>query len=144
MSCPLFPCSPKPLRNPPFCTSNIHAETIKFVSKKKKNVIVIFSVSKFLKDLVDDASDSLDKICEDLDTPTAGLGNYENVAKHYGYKVSTVRSRFKTSPDGPSKALILAIIAEHPDVTVESFASVVVKQARREDVARLLREFDRK
>ena len=101
-------------------------------------------MSKLLEDLVDDASDSLDKICDHLDAPTAGLGNYENVAKHYGYKVPTVRSRFKTSPDGPSKALILAIIAEHPDVTVDSFARVVVKQAKREDVARLLREFDRK
>ena len=111
---------------------------------QKKNVIVILSVSKPLEDLVDDPSNSLDEICQRLDTPTPGLGNYENIAKHYGYKFSTVRSRFKTSPDGPSKALILAIIDEHPDVTVESFAKVVVKQARRNYVAKLLREFDRK
>ena len=109
---------------------------------EKKNVI--FSVSKLLEDLVNDASDTLDEICQRLDTRTAGLGDYENVAKYYGYKVSTVRSRFETSPNGPSKALILAIIAEHPDVTVESFAKVVVKQTRREDVVRLLREFDGK
>ena len=95
-----------------------------------------------MEDLVNDASDSMDEICHRLDTRTAGLGSYEDIAKHYGYKVSTVRSRFETSPDGPSKALILAIIAKHPDVTVESFAKVVVKQTRRKDVARLLREFD--
>ncbi|XP_067017518.1 uncharacterized protein [Acropora muricata] len=99
-------------------------------------------VSKPLEDLVNDASDSLEKICKRLDTQLAGLGYYEEVAKYYDYDVFTIKARFKTSPDGPSKALILAIIAEHPDVTVESFAEVVVKQTRREDVARLLREFD--
>ncbi|XP_044166057.1 uncharacterized protein LOC122950012 isoform X1 [Acropora millepora] len=99
-------------------------------------------VSKPLEDLVNDASDSLEKICKRLDTQLAGLGYYEDVAKYYHYDVFTIQARFKTSPDGPSKALILAIIAEHPDVTVESFAEVVVKQTRREDVARLLREFD--
>ncbi|XP_067017494.1 uncharacterized protein [Acropora muricata] len=99
-------------------------------------------VSKPLKDLVNDASDSLEEICKRLDTQLAGLGYYEDVAKYYDYDVFTIKARFKRSPDGPSKALILAIIAEYPDVTVESFAEVVVKQTRREDVARLLREFD--
>ena len=100
-------------------------------------------MSKPLKHLVDDAPDSLDKICKRLDTPRAGLCSYEDVAKHYGYVVFTAPSSFKTSPVGQSKALILSIMAEHPDVTVESFARVVEKQAGREDVARLLREFDR-
>ncbi|XP_015757180.1 PREDICTED: uncharacterized protein LOC107336623 isoform X2 [Acropora digitifera] len=99
-------------------------------------------VSKPLEDLVNDASDSLEKICKRLDTQLAGLGYYEDVAKYYDYDVFTIQARFETSPRGPSKALILAIIAEHPDVTVESFAEVVVKQTGREDVARLLREFD--
>ena len=134
---PLFP---KSLRDPSFCNSNIHAGTIDFVSKKK---IAIFSVPKTLEELVNDPSKSLDEICKLLDTPTAGLGNYEDIAKHYGYDVYTAQSRFNTSPYGPSKAMILAIIAEHPDVTVESFARVVVEQTRRENVARLLREFDR-
>ena len=101
-------------------------------------------MSKLLEDLVNDASDSLDEICQRLDTRTAGVGNYEDVAKHYGYKVPLIRSRFETSPDGASKALIYAIMAEHPDVTVESFAKVVVERTKREDVAILLREFDRK
>lgn len=106
-------------------------------------VIVIVSGSKPLEDLVNDPSDSLRKICDRFDTSPAGLGNYEDVAKHYGYDVFT-RCRFKAYPGGPSNALISAIIAEFPDVTVESFARVVVKQTRRKDVARLLREFDRK
>ncbi|XP_015760063.1 PREDICTED: uncharacterized protein LOC107339308 isoform X5 [Acropora digitifera] len=99
-------------------------------------------VSKPLEDLVNDASDSLEKICNRFDTPLAGLGNYEDVAKYYRYDVFAIQARFKTSPYGPSKALILAIIAEYPDVTIESFAKVVVKQTKREDVARLLRKFD--
>jgi len=101
-------------------------------------------VSKTLEDLVNDPSNFLDEICDRLDTLPAGRGNYEHVARHYGYKVFTVQARFKPSPDGPSKALILSIMAGDPDVTVESFAKVVVEQAKREDVAKLLREFDRK
>ena len=52
---------------------------------QKKNVIVHFSRSKLLEDLVNDASNSLDEICQRLDTHTPGLGDYENIAKHYGY-----------------------------------------------------------
>ena len=100
-------------------------------------------MSKLLEDLVNDPSSYLDEICNRLDMPIAGLGNYENIAKHYGYDVYTV-FRYNATPDGPSKAMILAIIAEQPHVTVESFARVVVEQTRRENVAILLREFDRK
>ena len=127
----------KPLRDLPFCITNVHSGIINFV-------IVIVSVSKPLVDLVNDPSDSLEKICNHFDTPLAGLGNYEDVAKYYHYDVFTIRARFKRSPDGPSRALILAMIGEHPRVTVENFARVVEKQARRKDVAILLREFDRK
>ena len=127
----------KPLRDPPFCISNLHAGIINFG-------IVIVSVSKPLVDLVNDSSDSLEKICNNFDTPIRGLGNYEDVAKYYDYDVFKIKAKFETSPDGPSKALILAMIGEHPRVTVENFARVVEKQARRKDVAILLREFDRK
>ena len=98
-------------------------------------------MSKPLEDLVNDSSNYLDEICKRLDKPTPGLGNYEKIAKRYGYDVYTI-DKFRTSPNGPSKAMISAIIAEHPDVTVESFARVVVEQTRRENVARLLRDFD--
>ena len=119
----------------------MHAGIMNFSLKKK---FVLFSVPKTLEDLVNDPSNSLDEICKRLDTPTAGLGSFENIAIYYGYDVYTVQSRFNTSPYGPSKAMILAIIAEKPYVTVEGFARVVVEQTRRQDVARLLREFDRK
>ncbi|XP_044176329.1 uncharacterized protein LOC114957958 isoform X2 [Acropora millepora] len=101
-------------------------------------------VSKPLGDLYNDSSDILKKVRESLDTPIRGLGSVEDVAKHYLFDVVTVRSRFQTSPDGPSDALISAIIAQFPDETVESFARVVVMQTRRQNVAKLLREFDRK
>ena len=97
-----------------------------------------------MEDLVNDASDSLEKICKRFDTPLPGLGNYEDVAKYYHYDYFTIKARFEKSPDGPSKALILAMIGEHPRVTVENFAEVVEKQARREDVGILLRDFDDK
>lgn len=115
--------------------------------KRKKGIqteTAQLAESKPLEDLVNDPSNFLDEICELLDILPEGRGNYEHVAKHYGYKVATVKARFKTSPDGPSKALILSIIAGDPDVTVESFAEVVVEHASRGDVARLLREFDLK
>ncbi|XP_074621200.1 uncharacterized protein LOC141879796 isoform X5 [Acropora palmata] len=115
-----------------------HAKPTKKKGKKTGKV------PKLLGDLCNDSSDFLNKVCESLDAPIPGLGSYEDVAKHYGYDVVKARSRFQTFPGGPSNALILAIIAEHPDVTVESFARVVVKQTRRENVARLLREFDRR
>ncbi|XP_067041202.1 uncharacterized protein [Acropora muricata] len=110
----------------------------------EKKETVQLAVPKTLEDLVNDPSNFLDEICDRLDILPAGRGNYEHVVKHYGYKVFTVQARFKPSPDGPSKALILSIMAGDPDVTVESFAKVVVEQAKREDVAKLLREFDRK
>ncbi|XP_044171359.1 uncharacterized protein LOC122955664 [Acropora millepora] len=98
-------------------------------------------VSRPLEDLVNDASDYLDNVCNRLDRPLAGRGNYEHVAKHYGYDVFTIQCEL-TKSDCPSKALISSIIAKHPGVTIENFAKVVVEQTRREDVARLLREFD--
>ena len=99
---------------------------------------------KLLGDLYNDSSDFLNRVCENLDTPIPGLDSYEDVAKHYRYDVVTARSRFQTSPGGPSDALISGIIAKFPDETVESFARVVVKRTKRQNVARLLREFDRK
>ena len=94
-----------------------------------------------MEDLVNDASDYLDEICKRLNTPLAGVGNYERVAKHYGYDVFTIQCELKMS-DCPSKALISSIIAKDPGVTVESFAKMVIEQTGREDVARLLRKFD--
>ena len=102
-----------------------------------------FSVSKPLKDLVNDPSDYLSEICRRLDTPFAGVGNYEEVAKYYSFDVYTIRI-FKECQGGPSNALISAIIAKYPKGIVKMFAAVVAKQASRGDVAELLMTFDRK
>ena len=104
---------------------------------------MIFSVSKTLADLVYDPSGSWDEICSCLDTHYPGCGDYKDVALCFGYSLFEVKSILKTSPDGPFKALILNVMARQPDVTVEVFAKVVENLTRREDVARLLRKFDR-
>ncbi|XP_067041690.1 tumor necrosis factor receptor superfamily member 16-like [Acropora muricata] len=100
-------------------------------------------VSKPLKDLVNHPSDYLSEICKRLDTRLTGVGYYKEVAKYYNFDMYTIRS-FKDCPGGPSNELISAITAKYPKVTVEMFAGVVAKQASREDVAELLRAFDRK
>ncbi|XP_015760899.1 PREDICTED: uncharacterized protein LOC107340069 isoform X2 [Acropora digitifera] len=100
-------------------------------------------VSKPLKDLVNDPSDYLSEICRRLDTPFTGVGNYEEVAKYYSFDVYTIRI-FKECQGGPSNALISAIIAKYPKVTVKMLAAVIAKQASRGDVAELLMAFDRK
>ena len=96
-----------------------------------------------MKDLVNHPSNYLSEICKRLDTPLTGVGYYEEVAKCYNFDIYTIRS-FKDCPGGPSNKLISAIMAKYPKVTVEMFARVVAKQASREDVAELLRAFDRK
>ena len=96
-----------------------------------------------MKDLVNDPSDYLGEICKRLDTSLTGVGHYVEVAKYYNFDMYTIRS-FKDCPGGPSNELISAITAKYPKVTVEMFAGVVAKQASREDVAELLRAFDRK
>ena len=113
------------------------------LSQKRITVIWLFSVSKPLEDLVNDPSDYLDDICKRLDTSITGVGNYEKVAKYYKFDMYTIGD-FEKKPGGPSKALISAIMAKYPQVTVEMFAGVVAEQASRGDVAELLRAFDRK
>ena len=96
-----------------------------------------------MRDLVNHPSDYLSEICKRLDTPLTGVGYYEEVAKYYNFDMYTIRI-FKDCQESPSKELISAIMAKYPKVTVEMFARVVAKQASREDVAELLRTFDRK
>lgn len=94
-----------------------------------------------MKDLVDDPPDYLDEICERLDASITGVGSYKRVAKYYKFDMDTIFD-FEKSPGGPSKALISAIIAKHPKVTVKMFASVVAMQPSLKDVAELLWAFD--
>ena len=106
--------------------------------------LFFLSGSKLLKSLVHDLSDFVEKIYRRLDTRTEGAGNYEVVAKVFlGFDHFDVRSTLETSVGGPSKAMIEAIVARRPKLTIEEFARVVEEKARRKDVADLLRAYDR-
>ncbi|XP_074621452.1 uncharacterized protein LOC141879978 isoform X2 [Acropora palmata] len=111
--------------------------------KYDQNHVVTKQVSKPLKDLVNDPSDYLDKICKRLDMPITGVGNYKKVAKYYNFDMYTIYY-FEESPGGPSEALISAITAKYPELTVSMFARAVAKQTSRWDVVDLLMDFDRK
>ena len=96
-----------------------------------------------MKSLVHDLSDFAEKIFRRLDTRIQGAGHYEVVANFFlGFDHFDVRSTLETSSGGPSKAMIEAIVARHPKLTVAQFARVVEKRAGRKDVANLLREYD--
>ena len=92
--------------------------------------------------LVNDHSDVVENIFQHLDTFIEGAGDYEVIAKYFGFSIYTIKSRFEKSFGGPSRAMIEAIVARHPEITVESFAKVVEKKARRRDVTNLLRAYD--
>ncbi|XP_067041664.1 uncharacterized protein [Acropora muricata] len=98
--------------------------------------------SKPLVNLVNDHSHVVENIFEHLDTYVEGAGHYEVVAKCFGFSIYTIKSRFEKSDGGPSRAMIEAIVARHPKITVESFAKLVEKKAHRGDVANLLRDYD--
>ena len=84
----------------------------------------------------------MENIFEHLDTRIEGAGHYEVIAKYFGYNVFKIKSRFEKCDGGPSRAMIEAIATHQPEITVESFAVVVEEQARRSDVADLLRAYD--
>ena len=96
-----------------------------------------------MSSLVDDHSDSVENILERLDTPVKRAGHYKVIAEYFGYASHTIKSRFEKSDDGPSRAMIEAIVVKDPELTIEKFAEVVEKKARRKDVALLLRAYDR-
>ena len=93
--------------------------------------------------LVNDLSDFVERIFQRLDTRIRGAGHYEVVANYFGFDIFEIRSGFEKSVGSPSRAMIEAIVVRHPKLTVERFARVVEEKARREDVADLLRAYDR-
>ena len=101
-----------------------------------------FPASKPLLSLVNDYSKLVEDIYEHLDTPIQGAGHYEGIAKYFGYSIFTIKSKFERSYGSPSRAMIEALTAWQPKLTVESFAVVVEEQAGRNDVAVLLRKYD--
>ena len=105
------------------------------------NVFVCLIDSKPLSSLLEKESD-LQKICECLDTPMPGAGNYRVVALYYGSNHCQITSVFEKHRGGASRALIEFLKAWKPDLTVQEFASVVRKKANRNDVVKLLEEYD--
>ena len=101
----------------------------------------LFLESKLLSSLLDD-DNALQEICERLDTPAPGLGHYKAVCNYYEFNHYKIISVFEKRPLGPSRALIEALAASHPGITVEEFATVVEKETRRKDVPKLLRGYD--
>ncbi|XP_015760900.1 PREDICTED: uncharacterized protein LOC107340071 [Acropora digitifera] len=99
--------------------------------------------SKPLVSLANDLSDFVERIFQRLDTRIRGAGHYEVIANYFGFDIFEIRSGFEKSVGGPSRAMIEAIVARHPELTIEKFARVVEEIARRKDVADLLRAYDR-
>jgi len=99
--------------------------------------------SKPLSSLLEKESD-LQKICECLDTYMAGVGHYRAVALYYGSSHYQIVSVFEKHWGGPSRALIESLKAKKPELTVAEFASVVRKEANRNDVVKLLEEYNLK
>jgi len=99
--------------------------------------------SKPLSSLLEKESD-LQKICECLDTHMAGVGHYRGVALYYGSSHCQIVSVFEKHWGGPSRALIESLKAKKPELTVAEFASVVRKEANRNDVVKLLEEYNLK
>ena len=81
-----------------------------------------------------------------LDTPVPGRFNYKAVAQHYGFDHYQITSVLQNNPNPEgstrTRALIESLASTCPDLTVESFATVVEKKAKRNDVVKLLREYD--
>ena len=78
-----------------------------------------------------------------MDTPIKGAGHYEVIAKYFGFDFFAIRSRLEKYIHGPTRGMMGAICCIDPHLTVEEFARVVEEQARRKDVADLLRKYDR-
>ena len=81
------------------------------------------------------------------DTEVRLPGNYRAVAYYYGFSHYTIVSRLDQAiyPGGPARtrALIESLASFHPDLTVEEFATVVEREAKRKDVSSLLRAYDK-
>ena len=71
-----------------------------------------------------------------------GVGNYRVVALYYGSNHCQITSVFEKHWGGPSRALIEFLKAKEPELTVAEFASAVRKKANRNDVVKLLEEYD--
>lgn len=109
----------------------------------KRVWFLLLTDSKPLNSLLKRESD-LQKICDRLDASMAGVGHYRAVAQYYGYDYYQIVSGLEKQPGGASRALIESLQAKKPELTVADFSSVVRKEANRNDVVKLLEEYDLK
>ena len=106
-----------------------------------------FLESKLLSSLLSEES-TLQTLCYMLDAHVRLLGDYRVVAQYYGFEFYQIMSVLghgqATYPGEPTRtrALIESLACSHPDLTVEEFATVVEREAKRKDVSRLLRAYD--
>lgn len=71
-----------------------------------------------------------------------GRGDYQEVAQHYDFDYYQRKSVLEKAEGGPSKAMIEGLAASHTELTVEEFALVVGRESNRQDVVKLLRDYD--
>ena len=96
--------------------------------------------SKLLKTLLEQ-EDVLQRICLALDNDKPSCGNFNRVAQECGYSPNEIAALTK-SPNGATRALIEALSARKPDLKIQEFIDEAVKPSKRNDVAKLLTDFD--
>lgn len=96
--------------------------------------------SKLLKTLLEQ-EDVLQRICLALDNDKPSWGNCNRVAQECGYSPNEI-ALMKKSPNGATMALIEALSVTKPDMTIQEFIDAAVKPSKRNDVAKLLMDFD--
>jgi len=96
--------------------------------------------SKQLKTLRE-KEDVLQPICDALDNDKHSCGNFNLVAQKCGYDPDQTAA-MKRSPNGATRALIEALSATKPDMTIQEFIDEAVRPSKRNDVAKLLTDFD--
>ena len=98
--------------------------------------------SKLLSSLLEFESHRyLKEVCVRLDTTMAGVGDYRDVCFHYGIDRNKI-ALYERHGDGPSRTLIEYLAATHVHLTVADFVGVVRNVAERDDVAKILEEYD--
>lgn len=80
-------------------------------------------------------------ICLALDNDINLCGNFKLVAQKCGYSSNEIAA-MKRSQNGATRALIEALSARKPDWTIQEFIDEAVKPSKRNDVAKLLTDFD--
>ena len=106
---------------------------------------LLFLDSKPLKSLLNQES-TFRAVCNRLNTKVPKLGDYKDVARYYGFDFYQIMAELdQAACQGEptrTRALIMSLACSRPDETVEEFATVVEREAKRKDVSDLLRAYD--